>query len=666
MNRNFIYRIISLLEFLGEKSDHVTSFDNMKTSGYFSVLHLNNRYIFKREVASIFVLPNQILKKIYIYNIHKKLIPQTFLMKQFQKQVGLPKNFTNLNLALSRIMKWYSDRGYQWALVDIHNMMDPSSIIININEGLINTITTEYYTSSFEKLSDILFTQRIEQYLGVTVGLPLNINFVQRKINYLKNNKLIANITYSVERSKDDPSSLDIVFQVQELKDKELLIFGEETSTLYQIVKYFDQLIGPSNSCRQWLTAYAFNINLNTYYFNSGLNYIYNDQQDLIRLLIDFLFKRRDFIENQHNLLPLSSWTKKSTIGFRLYLRNIGRTNSFCAFNIKSIKNILNMKALYLDPSLLVNNNSSIQVTMHVFKQQHAVKDSKSSIFLRKQYFSQYLIESLFVYNCTSYFSVSEKILLSQTSLISYFFHSPEAIYVRDKAKDKISSNYDFLRHNTKVLYQNVLTLLLILHYQNFNSLDWPTKGYQTEFHSLYFIPFQKSDFLSYHCVYNYKSLFSHKIHFTQVSYIGLPFRFNNRMHHILVSRLKIQSHLGADALSLLNYNYTACNILYKFLIHFCIKFRLEYHVPISTSWRILVFYNYLDSFSLQLIQKVPFIPKFCLNQGRFKSTLAKKFFYGLGIQIRLPIKQIPPLSIEYTINSSRQFCLYLHISHQR
>nr|YP_009237330.1 hypothetical protein [Wildemania schizophylla]AKS28377.1 hypothetical protein [Wildemania schizophylla] len=646
--------------------DPVTSSNAMKTSGYFSLLQLNNRQTSRKEVASLVVLPNHILKKIYIYNCYKKLVPRDLLIKQFQKQVGYPKSFTNLNRAVSRIMKWYSDRGYQWALIDIQYVLDKSSIIININEGLINTITTKYYTSSFEKLSNLVFTKHIEQYLGVQAGSPVNIAVVQRKINYLKNSNLIGNITYSIERSKEDYRSVDIVLQVQELRDKELRIFGAKSSSFYNIITVINQFVRLDNNLAQWLVKSEPNSSLTTWHLNPKLSYVYNNHQDLIKLLNCLLSHYNNSSKRKYNLTPLLAWTKKKTLGCRLYLRNINQSSSFCAVNIKSIKNTLNAKAIYLDPSLLINPNSSIRIIIQVFQEKYATKDSNSSIYLRKQDASQYIFESLLAHNYTSYFSLCETILLSKTSLVRSFFQSHDIAKLNNKTKEKILSNYRFLKQNSKNFYQSFLALLLTLNYQSLDSIDWPTKGYLTEIKSWYFIPCQTSNFLSRYSLYNCNNLFSHQVTFKHLSYIGLPVRMKNQMYHILVSTIKIQSNFCKDTVSSLKRNYAQRTKLYELIQNLCFKFRIEYHVPISTSCRMLLFYNYIDNFSQQFCPEVYSTPQSFLESRTGTNTLAKKVLYGFGIQIKLPIRQIPPLSIEYTMNSHRQFCFYLYISHQQ
>lgn len=180
-NRKFIDKIASLLSRLEKQMHYTEHLNQIKTSGYFSLLYINSKAIYTKKISNIFLLPNDVLKRIYIHNKKKKLIPHTFLIKLFQKQIGYPKNFANLNLALSKIMQWYADRGYQWSLVEIKQAADPSYLILNIHEGLVKTITTEYYTLSYKKLRSISSTESIEKYLGVTVGLPLNINVLQKK-----------------------------------------------------------------------------------------------------------------------------------------------------------------------------------------------------------------------------------------------------------------------------------------------------------------------------------------------------------------------------------------------------------------------------------------------------------------------------------------------------
>nr|ALL97189.1 hypothetical protein [Pyropia endiviifolia] len=390
-NRKFIDRITSLLSYL-EKQLHYTEYLNqIKTSGYFSLLYVNSKAIYTKELVDIFIVPNEILKKIYIYNKKEKLIPHTFLVKLFEKQIGYPKNFVNLNLTVSKIMKWYSDRGYQWSLVEIKQGNDSSSLIFNIHEGLVKTITIEYYTLSCEKMRGISNRESIEQYLGVKIGLPLNINFLQKKINYLKDNQLVGNIIYSIERSKSDLMNLDIKFQIQELRDKEILVMTELLSKTYQIISHVYDLIDLECSSSNWLAASNI-MSLSTSkiqacYFDSKIDseYVYTDAVNLIKRLTYSIAHGKTIISNYLNLQNLLSGTKKNSIGFQLYLRNLSHAKSFCIFNMKFIQNGLNIKLSYLNPALIINQNMSFQIAVQIIKQYQTSKQSALSLFFKKR-----------------------------------------------------------------------------------------------------------------------------------------------------------------------------------------------------------------------------------------------------------------------------------------
>nr|YP_007947763.1 hypothetical protein 621 [Neoporphyra haitanensis]AGG37012.1 hypothetical protein 621 [Neoporphyra haitanensis] len=646
--------------------------NQIKTSGYFSLLYINSKAIYTKKISNIFLLPNDVLKRIYIHNKKKKLIPHTFLIKLFQKQIGYPKNFANLNLALSKIMQWYADRGYQWSLVEIKQAADPSYLILNIHEGLVKTITTEYYTLSYKKLRSISSTESIEKYLGVTVGLPLNINVLQKKINYLKDNQLVGNIIYSIERSSNNSMNLDIKFQIQELKDKDLLVLVERSSKTSQIISHVYDLIDLECSSSNWLAASNI-MSLSTSkiqacYFDSKIDseYVYTDAVNLIKRLTYSISHQKTLIIDDFNLQNLLSWTKRNTIGFQLYLRNLDHAKSFCLFSLKCIQSGLNIKISYLNPSLSISRNLSFQIAVQIIKQYQTSKQSALSLFFKKGDLAQFIFESICSYHFTSYFSISEKILLSRVVYIDSIFYNSENIGLYNNNKNHIISSYDIFRHNKKLLYQEFLTLLLSIRYQNFNYLDWPLKGYLFEMKSLYFTPFQKSNFLNHSCLDNYKNLFFHKIYLKQISHFSLPLYFRAHLNHILVNTIKCQSNLNMETIYLLLSDYPIKYTLLKSIVTFSIKVRMEYLIPISRSIRVSLFYNYLDCFLMRQSKHLAYILEDLSGHKQFQSFLLEKFSWGFGIQLKLPIKQMPPLSIEYTVNSGRHFCLYLHIYYQR
>nr|AIA21263.1 hypothetical protein [Pyropia kanakaensis] len=628
--------------------------------------------MYTKEIIDIFIVPNKVLKRVYIYNKKEKLIAHSFLIKLFEKQIGYPKNFVKLNLTISRIMKWYSDRGYQWSLVEIKQANDSSSIILDIHEGVVKTITTEYYTLSSRKIHGISNTKSLEHYLGVKIGVPLNINFLQKKINYLKDNQLVGNIIYSIERSKNDSMSLDIKFQIQELRDKEILVMTERLSKTYPTICPTSDLLGQYYSFSNWLLnshiASLSTSKLEACYFNHTTNfqYIYNNTSSLIHILTCSTSYGKTLVSDYLNLQNLLRSTRKNSIGFRLYLRNLVYTKSLCIFNIKFVQNGLNIKILYLNPALINNQNFCFQVAIQIIQQYCTDIHSTSYLHSTKGDFKQYIFENVFTYNFTSSFSISEKILLSKDIYIDSIFYNSENVRLSSNNKNQAISNYDIFRQNTKLFYQEFLTLLLSIRYQNFNSIDWPLKGHLFEAKSFYFAPFQNSSFSHYSLPNNYKKLFFHKIYLRQVSHFNLPLYFTNNLNHILISAMKCQSNLNMENIYLLLSEDSTKLTLYKSILNFSIKVRLEYLIPISKSIRISIFYNYLDCFLIKPSKGLTYIWQDLTNPKRIQSFLLEKSSCGFGIQLKLPIKQMPPLSIEYTVNSGRHFCIYLHIYYQR
>lgn len=671
-NRKFIDRIVNLLSCLEKHVQYTEYLNQIKTSGYFSLIYTNSRAMYTKEISNVFLLPNEILKKIYIYDKKKKLISHTFLRNLFQKQIGYPKNFVSLNLALSKIMKWYSDRGYQWSLVEIKQTDDPSSLMINIHEGLVKTITIEYYTLSRKKVHSISCLESIEQYLGVRVGIPLNINYLQKKITYLKDNQLVGNIIYSIERSNNDSMSLNIKFQIQELKDKEIIVLTENFSKAYPFIFHSHNSLGQYRNFSNWLVASNIispsTSKLQACYLNSELDdrYRYINISHIIRLLGYSISYRKTLISNYFNLQTLLSWTKNKTIGFQLYLRNLSRRKSFCIFSTKFIQNGLKIKIFYLDPSLIIDQNFSFQFAIQIIKQCYTNRPSTLSLFLTHVDLAQYTAESVFIYRFTPCFSISEKILLSRVLHIDSLFYNSENFNFNVYNKSYRISNYNIFKQNAKLFHQEFLSLLFNLRYQNFNYLGWPLKGYLFEIKSLYLAPFQKSNFLSCHFFNSCKQLFFHKIFLKQVSNFNLPIYFRNYLNHILVSTTKIQSNLNMETVSLLLSDYPIKHVLYKSILNFSVKMKIEYFIPISNSMRVSLFCNYLDCFLMRPSKRLTYISQDVINRKQIQNFLLEKLSYGFGIQLKLPIREVPPLSIEYTISSSHHFCIHLHIYYQR
>nr|AKE98835.1 hypothetical protein 621 [Bangia fuscopurpurea] len=672
-NKKFFSKITRLLEHLESGNNENEYITGIKKSGYFSLLQIHTNKISKKETSKVFILPNNLLKKVYVHNKSEKLIPSKFLAKLFKPQIGYPKNFIQLRLALSIIMKWYSDKGYQWALVQVQHALDPSSIIINIHEGLIQTIKAEYYSHAFEKLSDDLYTQTLEEYLGIQVGLPINIRSLQRRINYLKSNKLVGNIIYSIERSQYDLNNVDIIFQVQELRDKELLIavdYLSENSFIASKLAYsFKKYL--SLSTYRATTALMQQSATNTQFYNvhNVLNYQYNNSRELINLLTCTFYKQIAEINNQSKLHILSDLTKEASIGLKIYRRNLNKSNSHFRLSTQFIRNILNLKISYFNPAIKFSKNCSIQIMLQIFRKHYFSKESVLSRFLQDnnqsngELITQYIYDSLFTYSFTSCCLISERILLVNNVQTNPFFQTSEIINFANNAIEIIWKNCASFKQSPKLLYQNFFVLLFSLNYQTYDSLDWPTKGYLLIIQSSYFTIFRNSDFINCVCLSNCKNLFSHRINIKYVSHWKIPFSFTNRINHILVNTIRIRSNLSSETVSVLLYNNHFNGRIYQSLSNFLIKVKTEYYIPLNKNSRISIFFNYLKPF-LSTPLNAECLSKLLVTNKKNGRVSVDQLFYGFNLQLKLPINHMPSLSIEYTVNSSRQFCIYLHISH--
>jgi len=659
-----------------EKDNHnIENIKKIKRSGFFSTIELNIKKASKRKVTNLFILPNSILKKIYIYNRKEKIISQSFLLKLFKYQLGYPKNLVQLNLALSSIMRWYSQKGYQWALIQIHHIEDSSAIIVNIDEGLISTIRIEYYTSSLERFYKSSYTNVIEQRLHIKIGHPINTTSLQRKINYLKDTKLVGNIIYSIERSENNLSHLDLKFQIQELKDKELILFGKNLYNTSYIISFLSQSLTES----LYLNKFRATCNISQMsadkfkfcYYQPICNYQYNNNKQLAARLIRLLLKSPFQNIKNNKLKPLLNWTKGTTMRCKLYLRNLNSVNSYFTLSMHFLRNTINLKLAYLNPSLRINKNFRIQVVLQIIRKAVPSCIFQSSKFLKDQPFfshkfiSQYIFEGLIQYNFTSCFSMSEKIFLSQNIHTKYFATNLETVNYINTTKTLISGNDYWLKRQSEILCRQFLILWLKLHYQNFDTLNWPTKGYLLEIESWYFTPCQKSNFLKYDFQFYYNNLFIHKINIKHIAHFSLPFYCQSRINYILRKILKIQSNFKIETIPILFYSSYFEDKACKPLFNFSTRMRIEYQVPINSRSRISFFCNYIRPFLMNCSQTYIILQSSLIDQ-QLISSLYQQIFYGLKMQLKLPINQIPPLSIEYTINSGRKFCIYLHISHQR
>lgn len=116
---------------------------------------------------------------------------------------------------------------------------------------------------------------------------------------------------------------------------------------------------------------------------------------------------------------------------------------------------------------------------------------------------------------------------------------------------------------------------------------------------------------------------------------------------------------IGPDIIR--GYNEEVFQFPFKFA-----KVKLEYHIKLASYNAIFIFLDYAQNINWQrkfhnYSDNLLFSPYSSNRFNEFQTRLG----YGIGLQINTPIKQIPPLRLEYGYNIHNGKCLHLRLDKQ-
>nr|QJH88267.1 hypothetical protein [Pterocladia lucida] len=212
-----LYRLFYCLKLYGY-------FNNLKA---FNISKNSNRYLFLDMEA------NPIIKSIKIEKYKTLLIPENVIFNLLKKQLGLPKNYNQINNSINSIQTWYKFNGFIWTDTKIVKQRVLSSISIKINEGIVKKvkiICLSHCTTNRKLIysTDLL----IKQELKISPGHPLNIYSLEKGIEKIKHNNTVSSFYYRVHKSTN---GLYIVIKYHLPSSKEIQYSGDKLISNYYL-----------------------------------------------------------------------------------------------------------------------------------------------------------------------------------------------------------------------------------------------------------------------------------------------------------------------------------------------------------------------------------------------------------------------------------------------
>ena len=648
------------------KLRHSGFFDNIKVS-FFDIVSKHN------FVVHLQMKP--VVKTITIQGLSLLKIPKSYLCILFKKQIGYPRNLQQIYSAIKKIRFWYMIRGYKWMNIAILNQdKNVSELVIKISEGKLEK--ARVLSALKNNLNQDVNKKLIIQELNLYTNEILNIKRIEAGIARLKERKIITNCHYKVLQCNFD--QLEMVLTYSQFQDRETYISSEIKS----ISKTLHKLLNQNFYC-----SLKYNLNKKIQFFVNNISeYIYCNsfyKNDYIflkyfnytfistKLISQFLLIKVSF-----DRLYISSRIFYSTYYFQLrhYISNLGNNCSTLFINIQLYSNYPQINIYFLLPLLRNIKYSSYYLTLHIFQDLHKLPESIISI-LNKKLVSRnlfllrssvaiqglsFVIKQNILSNCWLLKTITKQNNLQSKYLI---YRNKEWNYLKQLSLS-VDNSYSY-NLNTKKLLKKTIKLSLRAIYTNIDKKHNLIPGIKAFFESIFSKPSMHLQKRNKLCK---KYINQINIKYTQV--FNLPLTIRHIIYNNFIFQPEMNLHLNDNLYLIINedtlYKQSSTSKIYEetFLIKFLklYKLNLEYHIAVKWYASMFIFFRYsqknyfygLDNKYLEIDRKTSHT---IMN---YQKILLRS---GLGLQINLPVRQIPPLRLEYISNKNKKkiFCVKLY-----
>lgn len=660
--------------------------NKLKLSGYFTYVDFNVYYLSTHQVIIIDLIPNPILNKVYVLNYQDKLIPSSCVLFLFRSQLGCPKSFAQIHSSINQMMKWYHLRGYYRINIRLEdNDTRNNVIILNIHEGKVSKIEiityTKYISQKNNKNKAILFNLIIET-LNIKLNQALNIRHLDHGISKLKLQKIIVQCNYQIIPNYDKAHNVILQLRIEVCNNEFTYIFANKiiisSNFLKSLVTYTLDYLLLNNSLASYLFSctrvlFINNISPNVYYDNS---LIYTDMASCDNRPYQLLYKKLMYsFQKIHEwyLAPLL-FINGNNFGFRHYIGNMNFSNKRYILDLQfpetgfyfnfryehSLMNILGFTLNLLTCSIFqhtyIYNQNNIPIPLDQI--------SKQSLSSQNSIFHQVGIQIKVKHEINKYFSYRKEFFLKKISKkysILYNNISWRNIYLLIDSYP-INNLYSSFKQLWLSNIQKFLCFQVRFVCNNISGINYPWKNIQLILKSIHFIPvmIKKNNrylnrYLNYSHNLKLKMIYKKNIY---IFFIGIK-------RQTFIYKLELVTSLGS------NYHFPFSEIFfllgpdrmrgYKEQVFYLpnLKFiimNLEYHLFFVKNNSLFTFIDYVYDISYTKNDNSMGI---LYNLDQFNYRLA----YGLGLQIQIPLKQIPPLRIEYGFNINNNYCFHLRIN---
>lgn len=656
----------------------------LKLSGFFTEVKLNNLIFQNHQVIRINVSVNPIFRSVSMIEYSKKIIPYSYILFLFRNQIGYPINFNRIDSSLNLISKWYHVRGYKWIEIKVINTPCLSQdITLDIQEGMISKVEFVAYDlqgSFVQTQENIPFTLLLEV-MNIKPLQILNINYLEQGILRLKAQKLLSQCHYEVFRDNDMSGELHIVLKLEMLNQRSTYIFNKNISisvhlleSIELLLKYSIYNILHNGDFNPFLTTTRCTDLLlrNQPNLISSNNILYSDihQEDkYFRELVSQRFLHNNQRFNEWHFTQFL-FIVADHLGFRHYMHNVFFQNGYFLLDgsFSGIRRSPYFNFKYELPLISYNSLKIKHLTFGIFKHFFNSRNYSQLIPLNQLDNSYFCYQESLgsqiggrigsSYNINNKFSCHREVIY--THIASRYVHAHNYIrwnqvniILNDLQTDDI---YSFLRQIWTYNIEQLIQYHFKIKYEKDNN---EINGPNLQIESIHLIP-QGSSQLFYQT--------KNKLDYSNKTIIKVG-RSTSIKSHIINCMCEFVYLFGSK--DYLPFSQESLEIgedivrgYSKEVFPFPLKFgkiNLEYHVPLIDKNTIFCFIDYA-----KYITGCNISGRNNLRLSQFLYGKDNNFYdrlsYGIGIHIRIPIKQLPPLRLEYVYNLHNKQCLHLRV----
>nr|QCI04355.1 hypothetical protein [Antithamnion hubbsii] len=587
-------------------SQHYSNY--LQSLGFIRSVHCINILIDKKKYITLSITVNPLIKRIKIYNHNKLIISSEKLKKLFQKQFGLPKNYNTISYILKQINSWYKIRGFEWITIHLIEDNNINDINIEIIEGKILTtkILCDHKKSYFKKNHKNL-NKLIKKELSIITGEILNKITLEKTIQLIKKKYFIDNIKYVI---KSEKNGITLILKYNLHKNyftqSNYQLYNLNNTSIAFLPKYYIKSFQFIKNT-SWLYQ-VFNISFN---YNLFLRFIHLFSKNYILshfTNISFMYKKY-FALNVYIKYPYLKLYKYISLNLNFHFSYIRKY-----INTKSNYQSSYLKKYKYDKNNFYEKNYISNILYSEIKSKYNIHQNIVIKHLFKTLISQYY--KIYIYSSNHNINIFYRSIQTVKSKLIFY-------NLITKFKIKISTYHIIQQTILKFHYQ----LLLDIKKQIFTKIC----TYQHYKHNLniyfyYYIKIQPikkyNQYLLIFIRYNIYNDFIQRIFFLQ-----------KLLSQSITYKHKIQTP------------YFLLNLQYNAYLHKYIKAYIFMHYNINLQQpkyysKQFTNYNFINSY-----------------QALMKN---KYTIYGYGTQIKLPIKQIPYIRLEYIINCKKNSFLLI------